>query len=69
MKHFLKCLVHCNQFLSQKQPHLRPATLLEKRPWHWCFPVNFAKFLRTPFPQKSSRRLLLNHLDENEELL
>ena len=26
-----------------------PATLLQKRPWHWCFPVNFAKFLRTPF--------------------
>ena len=22
---------------------LRPATLLKKRPWHWCFPVNFAK--------------------------
>ena len=28
---------------------LRPATLLKKRLWHWCFPVNFAKFLRTPF--------------------
>ena len=28
---------------------LRSATLLKKRPWHWCFPVNFAKFLRTPF--------------------
>ena len=25
-----------------------PATLL-KRIWHKCFPVNFAKFLRTPF--------------------
>ena len=28
---------------------LRPATLLEKRLWHWCFHVNFAKSLRTPF--------------------
>ena len=28
---------------------LRPATLLKKRLWHRCFPVNFAKFLRTPF--------------------
>ena len=28
---------------------LRPATLLKKRPWNRCFPVNFAKFLRTPF--------------------
>ena len=27
---------------------LRPATLLKKRHWHRCFPVNFAKFLRTP---------------------
>ena len=27
----------------------RPATLLKKRPWHRCFPVNFAKFLRTRF--------------------
>ena len=28
---------------------LRPATLLKKRLWRRCFPVNFAKFLRTPF--------------------
>ena len=27
---------------------LTPATLLKKRLWHRCFPVNFAKFLRTP---------------------
>ena len=27
----------------------RPATLLKKRLWHWCFPVNFVKFLRAPF--------------------
>ena len=24
---------------------LRLATLLKKRIWHWCFPVNFTKFL------------------------
>ena len=29
-------------------------TLLEKSLWHRCFPVNFAKFLRTPFLQNSS---------------
>ena len=28
---------------------LRPATLLKKRLWHLCFPVSFAKFLKTPF--------------------
>ena len=27
----------------------RPATLLKKRLWGRCFPVNFVKFLRTPF--------------------
>ena len=26
-----------------------PATLLKKRLWHRCFPVEFAKFLRTTF--------------------
>ena len=28
---------------------LRPATLFKKRLWHRCFPVDFVKFLRTPF--------------------
>ena len=32
----------------------RPATSLEKRLWHRRFPVNFAKFLRTPFLQNTS---------------
>ena len=35
------------------------ATLLKKRLWHRCFPVNFAKFSRTPFLQNTSERLLL----------
>ena len=26
-----------------------PAILLKKRLWYRCFPVNFAKILRTPF--------------------
>ena len=30
------------------------------RPWQKYFPVNFAKFLRTPFLQNTSGRLLLN---------
>ena len=37
----------------------RPATLLKKRLQHRCFPVNFAKFLRTPFLRNTSGRLLL----------
>ena len=35
------------------------ATLLKKKLWHMCFPVNFVKFLRTLFLQSTSGRLLL----------
>ena len=37
----------------------KDATLLKKRTWYRCFPVNFAKFLRTPFLLKIFGRLLL----------
>ena len=37
----------------------RPVTLLKKRLWHRCFPVNFVKFLRTPFYIKHIWWLLL----------
>ena len=40
---------------------LRPATLLKKRLWQRCFPVNFAKFLRKRFLQNTSGWLLLIH--------
>ena len=50
----------CQSHFFNKVASLRPATLLKKRPWHRCFPVNFAKFLRKPFLQNTSRRLLLN---------
>ena len=39
---------------------LRFATLLEKRLWHMCFPVSFVKFVRTPFLQNLSGRLLIH---------
>ena len=32
----------------------RPATLLKKRRWHRCFPVNLVNFLRTPFLRNTS---------------
>ena len=38
---------------------LKSATLFKKRLWHRCFPVNCAKFLRTPLLQNTSGRLLL----------
>ena len=36
-----------------------PATLFKKRLWHRCFSVNFTKFLKPPFLQNTSERLLL----------
>ena len=46
----------CQSLFAEPQP----ATLLKKRLWHWCFSVNFAKFLRTPFLQNTSERLHLS---------
>ena len=37
----------------------RPAVLLKKRLWQRCFPVNFVKFLGTPFLQNTTDWLLL----------
>ena len=39
----------CESLFFNKVAGLRPATLLKKRLWHKCFPINFVKFLRTPF--------------------
>ena len=39
----------CARVFFNKVAGLRPATLLKKRAWHWCFAVNFTKFLRTSF--------------------
>ena len=52
----------CQSLFFNKVASLRPATLLKKRPWHMCFPVNFAKFLRTYFLQNTSVQLLLENI-------
>ena len=51
--------VCCLRFSNMAR--LRP-TLLKKRLWHKCFPVNFAKFLRTPFFMEHFQWLLLNNV-------
>ena len=43
---FLECSQNSQEIICVR---LRPATLFKKRLWYWCFPVNFAKILRTPF--------------------
>ena len=50
----------CQSLFFNKVASLRPATLLKKRLCRSCFPVNFSKFLRTPFLENTSGRLLLN---------
>ena len=39
----------CQSLFFNKVAGLRPATVLKKKLWHRCFPVNFTKFLRVPF--------------------
>ena len=59
-----RCFIK-NLFLKLYKIHvgfslgLRPATTLKKILWHRCFPVNIARFLRTPFFQHISGLLLL----------
>ena len=54
----------CQSLLFSKVASLRPATLLKKRLWHRSFPVNFAKFLRTPSFTEQLRWLLLKRLSK-----
>ena len=53
----------CQSLFFNKVAGLRPATLLKKRLWHSCFPVNFVKFLRTPFFIEHLWWLLLEQYD------
>ena len=60
----IECIIFNRSFenlikidLLYKKKRLWPVTLLKKSLWHRCFPVNFAKFLRTKFLQNTSGRL------------
>ena len=48
---FLSTIIELNQYITN---------LLKKGLWHRCFPVNFTKFLRTPFLTEHLRWLLLS---------
>ena len=50
----------CQSLFFNKAAGLRAATLLKKKLWHRSFPVNFVKFLRTPFFTEHLRWLLLD---------
>ena len=49
----------CHSLFFNEVAVLRPATLLKKRLWHSCFPVNFVKFQKTTFLQNTFVWLLL----------
>ena len=48
------------KMIQELKSKLKPRTLLKKRLWHRCFPVNFEKFLRTPFFTEHLRWLFMN---------
>ena len=56
---------HSRQSLFFNKVVGRLATLLKKKHWHGCFRVNFVKFLKTPFLQNTSGRLLLDRKNWN----
>ena len=53
LRNFTKFTV---KYLCHSQP--KACNFIKKRLWYRCFPVNFAKFLRAPFLQNTSGRLL-----------
>ena len=46
------------EFFFDKALGLQAYNFIKKRIQHWCFPVNVAEFLRTPFTKKICERLL-----------
>ena len=49
---------------SIKKVFLKISINSQESLWHKCFPVNLSQFLRTPFLQNTSGRLLLNGLQK-----
>ena len=53
----------CQILFFNKVAGLRPETLFKTRLWHRCFPVNIAKFQRTPFFIEGLWWVLLDNQD------
>ena len=58
----------CQSFFFNEVAILRSATLFKKRFWHRCFPLNFAKFLRTSFLKEHLRWLLIKPILESQSV-
>ena len=63
------CKIHrkapVSESLLLKQTPVEACNFIKKRLCQRCFPVNFAKFFRTPFSQNTSGRLLLKNIKKN----
>ena len=53
----------CSRFFKVRVQVLEVAPV-KKRPWHSCFPVNFDKFVRTPFLKKISGACFCQYASE-----
>ena len=62
-----RCFFLFGFLLQTEAVLLRPAALLKKRLWQRCFPVNFAKFLRTPFLQNTSGGCFCTDTDDSRD--
>ena len=58
-----KCVLRNFAIFTGKQA----CNFIKKETRHRCFPVNFTKFLRTPFLQNTSGRLLLKIANDNSK--
>ena len=65
LKHFEKLTGKplCQSLFLNKIAGLWPETLIKKKPWQRCFPVNIAKFLKNTFFIEHLRCLPLVKLD------
>ena len=64
LKRFSKIIekCQCQGLFLNKNSDIKDCNFNKKRLWHRCFPVNFAKFLRTPFLLNTSGGCFLHIL-------
>ena len=49
------------EFIYNKLAGLKPCNFIKKRLWYRCFPVNFAKFLKTPILMNIFERIIVGY--------
>ena len=49
------------EFIYNKLAGFKPCNFIKKRLWYRCFPVNFAKFLKTPILMNIFERIIVGY--------